>query len=307
VVALEQAGRFPQLAARYSMSFNRGWQRNRRISEGIDSGRAGVPTYLPAPTIRTNAQEFYKRFRPQHMVTRDFVGWAGPDEERWTVGGISVDGSKTVLDLSMTPSGEYRSVEASMRPVSDLDVVARIDPGVDGVTMSIERRSDGARLDVPIAANARAGTAAAVRWRTIADPGERFVFRLTADNDRLHPVKDLAILAPTAEGLDKRSSPADATVMGTLDLRTMQAQPSDMPSVALQPLPANDKLTVILDRPGPADLAVVDLAGHTLIRTTTDNSGVAKIDVSALPPAAYTIRATVEGHVLHAPFMIMRP
>ncbi len=296
-------GRYPHLAARYSMLANPGWQRNRRIYN--NPGGVWTGSYADAPGLATSSQYFYKEGlegpKVHGFVYRGIRGPAGAallgpvwveSLQRWVNATEANAPRKSERGTIATPWLTFDAVD-------DIAVMTKAWSEDDMVgELFIERRSDGMRVSANAVARNQNNKVNRRAHTLLADPDDSYRFILVPTNDQTWPVEDVEIAYERSMRFAKHGE------RNILDLRSMQQRLASG-ELCVYPNPAGDRLNVVVnlccdssesdDTKGPERDVVVHLStidGSIVVTTSCYSTDVLQLDLKGLTAGVYLLSAT---------------
>ena len=313
---LDDRGRYPHLASRYSMigSNNSGWQRNRRIF----NGPGGTwPGYVQAPPLWTSSQYFYKGQNEEPTQGLRYVGFR--NATAWAVvAPIELSGREGLLPFrpldpqrAGTPTVSFATEWLSLPEVAYISAATRALGEGPAARFEIERERDAQRFSMNAIAVNQAGATQRKDYTLLTTRGDRYRFIVTATGEGLWPAEDLQIRLPQehirAKGSDSRQ---------ILDLRTMTAHTGTVTAgMTAYPNPAGQALTLVVTtgndqaerKPKVYRLVIVNSLGATRLDAPCRSVDVHHLEVSAWPAGSYRAVVTgADGVVCSTSFVVMR-
>lgn len=285
-------GRYPHLAARYSMLANPGWQRNRRIYNR--PGGSWTVDYDDAPGLATSSQYFYKEGLDGPKV-HGFVyrGVRGP-EGAALLGPVWVESLQrwvSATEADAPPKSERGTVATpwlTLDAVDDIAVMTKAWSDDDMVgELFIERKSDGRRFNVYAVARNQHNKVARRGHTLLSDPEDRYRFVLEPDGDNVWPAEDLEVATERSLQFAKGGH------RSILDLRTMEHHVAEN-ALSVYPNPAQDRLTVVVDLALDTsnDIAVarlLSMSGEVVFERRCNTIDILHINLSHLASGVYQL------------------
>jgi len=295
-------GRYPHLAARYSMLANAGWQRNRRIYNR--PGGSWTGNYTDAPGLATSSQYFFKEgldgpkihgFVYRGVRGRNGAALLGPvwieSLQKWVAATEADAPPKSARGTVATP---WLTLEA----VDDIALMTKAWSDDDMVgELYVERRSDGLRLNANAIARNQDNKVNRRAHTLLTDPGDAYRFILVPSDDETWPVEDIEIAHERSMRFAKSGA------RSILDLRSMQ-QRAASGELSVYPNPAADHLSVVIDLDNStsqsldgghdqrtATVRITSADGAVVIERQCNMTDVLQMDLRDLASWVYTISA----------------
>jgi len=319
---LSDAGLYPHAAARYSMSAHPGWSKNRRIYNDLGGQwREGNI----APDITCSSERFFREAAPRERSLRLWHGFRGHDGRSATIADAVLDGvnhplrfdvrseKETPADVVDEVATEWFSLDGS----TELTMKTISLGEADAALLSVERRSDGARVLVDGAMRSAANStgtnttgttqnlARTVAYGLLPDPDEQYRLVLKRTGN-VYPVEDIEIVSDDGAMARENTEP-----LRIVDLRSMDGitRTSTEQGLSVWPNPASAHVTVVVDRrhdvltsarttkSGPRYMVTLrDITGRDIFAASCAAIDVVHFDVSELPAGSYAITlSAVDG------------
>ena len=291
---LDDQGKYPHLAARYTTMAFPGWQRNRRIF----NAPTGIwENFADAPPMHASSQYFFKgeRARPHGLVyagLRSANGDAlmGPlwvHSKGGLLGFKPVDDRTNQAQDSLTLATPWFTLET----VDDLGILTRGYRDEKTVAEAwIERRSDGLRMTLNAFARNQDNAITKDRYTVLADPTDQYRLVLRGSADQAGVVHDIEITFD-----DPTSFGREGSVRMILDLRTMNEVAAGENELVIQPNPAMEHTRIVVAIHGktrPARLRITSLDGAVVIDRMCMSLDVVSISTDHFPAGVYIVNVT---------------
>lgn len=305
-------GHFSHLAARYSVSAHRGYQRSRRVYNETGGVWAN---YVTAPLMRSSSEYFYKLATeeepPQGLVYSGFRGAGcsatlGPilvqSSKEWIALGGEADKKSTDANTQTLPD-KFASPWMELPDVSDLTFSSSVYGKAQAGTLYIERESDGERLEVEVMSSLRDKDVLRETYTFVGGADDRFRFVLEPAGKIMLGVKDVEIVMPEGNRLEKSSK--IIRYSGLLDLNTMARTRSVSNSIHIYPNPASESTSIVFDLRSKegltadiqrASIIITDLHGLEMGRMACLAVDAVSVNTAVWPSGMYNVTVrTDEG------------
>lgn len=247
-------GRYPHLAARFSVSAHRGYQRNRRI---FDQPGGTWANFVNAPFMTSSSEYFYKQTLEQEMpvalVHSGFRGGGssatlGPilvhDSNEW----ITMHGQRTIADepkFSQAIPRMFVSDWFDCMIATDLTFTTNVRGDEAAAKLFIERESDGKTIEIRVLQTDRPQDAEKRFYTVLGGEHSRYRFVLEPATEKTLGVMDVELMIPaSAEAF--RKSPQTSHYGGVIDLAAMNH--TSLPGkLNVYPNPTSDELSIVFD------------------------------------------------------------
>lgn len=304
-------GWYPHLAARYSVSAHRGYQRSRRV---YDNPLGTWPQYLSAPLMTSSSEYFYKQTdepdQPQAVIYSGFrgrgystmVGDIRLSGEQGMVPLLAVGREKAAGDLQEPPPERFVTDWLSIGEARDVELASSVRGDKAAGTVAIERESDGMRLQLGVATTKQGSLTSRSRYTLVGDRGDRYRFIVEPLIGGVYPVNDVEITDPASELTLRRTAAGGSQYLGLIDLREMRTANISQHTMTLYPNPAADNLCIAFDcrkssvGSAPSDEATPQLTitissihGELVWRATAAAAGAVHVDTSILAAGVYAV------------------
>ncbi len=308
---LADAGRYPHLAARFSLTVQRGYQRNRRL---FDQPGGTWNNYTSAPLMSAGSQYFYKTDKADKPVAEPMVGYRGRGVEL-TLGALKTGNGGW---LTLEPEYDTTQVHAGTTPnvvrfcstwqrfenndVVELTTVAG--GKTPAARLYVERRSDGVRLEANVFDTNDYKQSRSRIINMVGGSGN--TYRFVLEPDTMQPVfgvTDVRITRPASATFERGTANHNRSV--TLNLQTMRViQAATMGRITVLPNPACDDVTITYDlqaehsrhvgagTSASATVTICDIRGTTILRHNGPTADVLQIRTTGWSAGLYSVVAT---------------
>ncbi|NQW30633.1 MAG: T9SS type A sorting domain-containing protein, partial [Ignavibacteria bacterium] len=295
-------GTFPQQAARFSMHFHPGWQRNRRIQEGDSPQRDTALHYTQIPFITANAQHFYKNFDNNNVALIEYTGWRDPEGRSFRVSGFLQDGS--TMKFTAAKKGEaagttFYTEKSRSFSIEEFAFSSHVDPGFTGASLSVKRASDGMEVEIQLDNSQKNGRTTDYLMKAISASDEQYIFKLSTIRDDMLEIHD-HLMEDQGDVKFKREFRGTLVRELILDGKSMRILSSANPELLVYPNPATTSITISCVIPfkggskqiPEVELSLLSLQGELLMRSTVSSVSTTNFDVSNLPQGLYLIKGS---------------
>ncbi|MCX6139513.1 MAG: hypothetical protein NTX15_01545 [Candidatus Kapabacteria bacterium] len=285
---LHVIGRYPHLAARYSVSAHPGIQRDRRIFNG--PGPIGINQRI-APSIAASAEQFFKPEKDVDAARAlTYNGFRGAGNSA-CVGTITIGERETEVVFHPTITEEmqgaidpplpreYVSEWTRLGDVEDVSFTTQVLGKEQAATVFIEREKDKIRAALGVLDTKRAKTQKKETLTFIGAGNNRYRFVIYPMGEDVHAVTDIEIVNAAQSKMAKSVEPdgSEMTRRSFVDLRNMSSGITSAQAITIFPNPATNAVSVIVAGPENSNAEGVDNDGvHaqpvTGIRETTSEA-----------------------------------
>ncbi|MBK7576334.1 MAG: T9SS type A sorting domain-containing protein [Ignavibacteria bacterium] len=303
---MAERGRHHHTAAKHSISRSYGLTTGRRIYDHtpfIDAGHA------QAPTIGRSSEGFFKLTDGDAQASgerpaRSYHGFRSDNFDA-LLAPLVVDGEELALTYSAetdltTKIGQPKRIVSGWFSIPEICEVGigSIANGESAYLAGafLERKSDGARLDLNVFAPANTNMRATpdkstkFAWTFVSSKDEQYRLLIESDDEEALVATDIDIdPEPNVKSFGKSLSQNPVVDLRNMRVLGQRGGGTEAGRIEVIPSPANDKATVIVSATDVkslgGELIITDLSGREVMRTevTARNTSVAVIDINTAP------------------------